>query len=171
LVQHCTALALSRCLVKYQAVREQFRKVALALEEDEEDGQWNKRCNELERDVRRRVPEFQVLIAFSQQKNDPKIPSNPTKSALLAESAQRLLWLYQHCLPSVVAEARFDVSKLLHTFSPEDTTEGDADEHQSSFRLHRVQKLHILGLLKESDQFTWTGKIRMFSAFRCIALY
>ncbi|KAF9558394.1 hypothetical protein CPC08DRAFT_639060 [Agrocybe pediades] len=162
LVQHCTAHALSRCLVKFQTVLDHFRKIAMALEEDEEEGQWNKRCKELERDVRRRVPEFQVLVAFSQQKSDPKLPNNPTKTALLAESSQRLLWLYQRCLPSVVAEARFDVGKLLQAFSPE-SGEATEEEDQPLVKLQRVQKMHILSLLKESDQFTWTGKIATLS--------
>uniref|UniRef100_A0A8H8CE92 Nucleolar pre-ribosomal-associated protein 1 n=1 Tax=Psilocybe cubensis TaxID=181762 RepID=A0A8H8CE92_PSICU len=163
LVQHCTALALTRCLVKYQTVKGHFRKIAAVLEEDEEEGQWYKRCRDLERDVRRRVPDFQVLVAFSQQKVDPKVQSNPTKLALLAESAQRLLWLYHRCLPSVVAEVRFDVGKLLQAFS----TDGDkpelADEPEASTRLYRIQQLHTLSLLKNSDQFVWTSKIALLS--------
>jgi nucleolar pre-ribosomal-associated protein 1 len=165
LVQHCTALALARCLVKYHSVCDQFHKVAMALEENEEDGQWNKRCRELEREVRRRVPEFQVVIGFSQQKHTgPLNQINSTKIALLAETAQRLLWLYHRCLPAVVAEARFDVGKLLLAFSQESHAESqsDLDENDESpntaSRLYRVQKLHILSLLKDSDQFVWTGK-------------
>lgn len=168
LVQHCTALALTKCLVKYQAVDAQLRKVSIALEEDEEDGQWSKRRRELEREVRRRVPDFQVVVAFSHQKH-PHVPgestlqSNPTKTALLAESAQRLLWLYHRSLPSIVAEARFEFGKLLQTF----TTEGGSSDQatDTASRLYRVQQLHILKLLNESDQFLWTSKIGMFISF------
>ena len=160
LVQHCTALALTKCLIKYQAVDAQLRKVAFALEEDEEDGQWCKRRRELEREVRRRVPDFQVVVAFSHQKHPdvPGLQPNPTKIALLAESAQRLLWLYHCSLPSIVAEARFELGKLLQTFS----TEGglsDQEATDTASRLYRVQQLHILYLLKESDQFVWTTKL------------
>lgn len=150
--------------MKYQTVQDRFRKIAAVLEEDQEEGQWYKRCRELERDVRRRVPDFQVLVAFSQQKLvDPKLQVNPTKLALLAESAQRLLWLYHRCLPLVVAEVRFDVGKLLQTFSPDVQSTGEdsdsRDEPKASTRLYRVQQLHVLSLLKDSDQFVWTSKI------------
>ena len=168
LVQHCTALALTKCLVKFQAVDAELRKVAFALEEDEEDGQWSKRRKELAREVRRRVPDFQVVVAFSHQKQ-PDVPggstlqSNPTKMALLAESAQRLLWLYYRSLPSMVAEARFELGKLLQTFT---TEKGSSDQAaDTASRLYRVQQLHILKLLNESDQFVWTTKIGTFNVF------
>jgi nucleolar pre-ribosomal-associated protein 1 len=167
LVQHCTALALAKCLVKFQAVDAELRKVAFALEEDEEDGQWSRRRKELARDVRRRVPDFQVVVAFSHQKQSDvpggsTLQSNSTKTALLAESAQRLLWLYHRSLPSIVAEARFEFGKLLQTFT---TTEGGSLDQvaDTASRLYRVQQLHILKLLNESDQFVWTTKIGMFN--------
>ena len=169
LVQHCTALALSRCLAKYGSVLEHFHRIAGALEEDEEEGQWYKRCRELEREVRRRVPEFQVVVAFSQQKPRSALHAqvNETKVALLSESAQRLLWLYHKCLPSLVAEARFDVGKLLQTFSQDSGVEPGAGHEEdlpdAASRLYRVQKLHVLRLLKNSDQFNWTGKIGGYS--------
>ena len=168
LVQHCTALALTKCLVKFQAVDAELRKVALALEEDEEDGQWSKRRKELAREVRRRVPDFQVVVAFSHQKQSvvpggSTLQSNPTKIALLAESAQRLLWLYHRSLSSMVAEARFEFGKLLQTF----TTEGGLSDQaaDTASRLYRVQQLHILKLLNESDQFVWSTKIGTFKVF------
>jgi len=171
LVQHCTALALSKCLVKYRAVDEQFRKIAGALEEDEEEGQWYRRCRELEREVRRRVPEFQVVVAFSQQKHigssAPHSQVSDTKVSLLAESAQRLLWLYHRSLPSIVGEARFDVAKLLQTFSRDSGVESAACQEEDSpgaaSRLNRIQQLHVLRLLKDSNQFSWTGKIGGYS--------
>ncbi|KAF9531008.1 ribosome 60S biogenesis N-terminal-domain-containing protein [Crepidotus variabilis] len=179
LVQHCTALALCKCLKKFQAVLEKFRTIAKALEEDEEDGQWTKRCRDIEREVRRRVPDSMVVIAFGQPKHDPQVsspekskledkpcevkPPNRTRDALLAESAQRLLFLYQKCLPSAVAEARFDTGKLLQTFvkagALEAETEDEAIEAGPSERLHRIQQLHVMSLLKESDNFIWTTKI------------
>jgi len=177
LVQHCTALALAKCLAKYAEVIRIFHNVQSALEEDEE-GQWCNMRKEVEREVRRRVPEFQVIIGFSQQKlvDTPaqlgdQIPSsgqkNPTKSALLSESAQRLLWLYHRCLPSLVAEARFDVGKLLLNFTGttgSNKTENVSEEAGSNIvaSLRTVQQLHILRLLKESDQFAWSGKPRMY---------
>jgi nucleolar pre-ribosomal-associated protein 1 len=151
-------------------VLEKFREIAGALEEDEEDGQWLKRCRELEKEVRKKIPEFMVVVAFGHQtQRAPQIQeglscsqANKTKNALLTESAQRLLWLYQRCLPAVVAEARFDVGKVLHTFAT--AAEDDEKEEGSDAveRLYRVQQLHILRLLRVSNQFAWSVKICKF---------
>ncbi|KAH7927036.1 hypothetical protein BV22DRAFT_1103957 [Leucogyrophana mollusca] len=171
LVQHCTALALAKCLIKFSDVTRSFRVVEAALEEDEEDGQWCKRRRELEKEVRRRVPDFQVIVAFSQQKPPPQAgdiaqsSQNCVKAALLSESAQRLLWLYHRCLPSLAAEARFDVGKLLQnlrdTSSPAlaevDVEKEPSTDGGSAFRI--IKQLHLLRLLQESDQFTWSGKM------------
>ncbi|KAG2356040.1 ribosome 60S biogenesis N-terminal-domain-containing protein [Suillus spraguei] len=152
LVQHCTALALARCLTKLSRVFRAFQDVESTLEEDES-GQWTRRRREVEREARRRVPEFQVVVAFSQMKVDAK----EVELALLGESAQRLLWLYHLCFPQMVAEARFDVGKLL---------QGLVDASQDSVRetgnvrgMHGLKQLHVLRLLQESDQFTWSGKV------------
>ncbi|KII96154.1 hypothetical protein PLICRDRAFT_151289 [Plicaturopsis crispa FD-325 SS-3] len=220
LVQHCTALALAKCLTKYGEVVRAFRHIANALEEDEIDGQWLRRLGEVEREVRKRIPDFQVVVAFSQQKSTevpaPGVLSNATRTLLLSECAQRLLWLYHRYLPLLVGEARFDVGKLLTNLldastgaesedgneeeesDEEDGQESDvdmereeedgaspdvdemrvdgsddaseesdgsddgADEEQPidpTFNLQTVRQLHILRLLKESDQFSWSSKM------------
>lgn len=168
LVQHCTALALAKCLMKYGEVIKSMDAAIEALEEDEEEGQWTRRRREVEREVARRVPEFQVIVAFGQQKTtevqaassaaaEPgKGQGNLTKAALLAESAQRLLWLYHEHLPSLVAETRFDVGKLLHGIQEtvSETPEGAAP-HPG---LVALRQLHVLRLLRESEDFSWSGK-------------
>jgi len=163
-------------LIKYDHVLQTFRKVAAELEEDEEEGQWFRRIRDLEKEVRRRVPEFQVIVALQHgsvhdaaaaantQGTDQPKPLNATRTALLSESALRLLWMYHRCLPALVAEARFDVGKLLQRFSkapPPDEGEEEAEvpDLDAVERLDRVRRLHVLRLLKESDQFTWTGKL------------
>jgi nucleolar pre-ribosomal-associated protein 1 len=169
LVQHCTALALAKCLVKYADVVDAFHDIQCALEEDEEEGQWCKRRREVEREVRHRVPEFQVIVGYSQHKlNDGAVPitstgqTNLTKTALLSESAQRLLWLYHRCLPLLVAEARFDVGKLLQIFLEPQFRETAHDLQEgipsAIIGLRSIRELHVLRLLKESDQFAWSGK-------------
>ncbi|KAJ7590818.1 ribosome 60S biogenesis N-terminal-domain-containing protein [Mycena floridula] len=150
LVQHCTALALVKCLIKYHQVVSLFRSVSVVLEENQEDGQWSTRVRELEREMRKRVPEFQVIIAFSQRKEDVKAP-NPSRTALLAEVANRLLWLYHCCLPEAVAEARFDVGKVLNEPL-------QSPEVQISTQLGAVSQLHVYRLLQASEQFVWTVK-------------
>ncbi|KAF5371676.1 hypothetical protein D9758_003519 [Tetrapyrgos nigripes] len=218
LVQHCTALALSKCLLKYQRVREELLKIAEGLQENEDDGygfldeegkegQWRRRLKDLEKEVRRRVPDFQVVLAFlhhvedgASSKADSEVGKgkekenssalgaqktaprpNATKRALLGESAHRLLWLYQTCLPGMVAEARFDVGKLLGSFEAgwdwdvvkrqtqkksgdDDNTddvedeEGQGEDRKPSDKLHDVEQLHILRLLGASEQFSWSAK-------------
>ena len=167
LVQHASALALAKCLLKYEQVSRAFEQVAKALEEDE-DGLWTRRRREVEREVRKRVPDFQVIVGFSQRYNDsasanqeqPKegqrqSTPNPTRTALLAESAHRLLWLYHQLLPSVVAEARFDAGKLLQAI--EDMLE-QGSSSSTTAGLDTLRQLHVLRLLKESEHFTWSGK-------------
>ncbi|KAK0205877.1 ribosome 60S biogenesis N-terminal-domain-containing protein [Desarmillaria ectypa] len=166
LVQHCTALALSKCLIKYRDVTKHFRMIADALEEGEADGQWSKRYRELEKEARKRVPEFQVIVGYSQRTTGQLASQitqsqHQTQAALLAESAQRLLWLYHDCLPSSVSEARFDVGKMLINFSSIETVEGEGNNENMSpaaRKLHLVRQLHVLRLLQSGDQFSWTSK-------------
>jgi nucleolar pre-ribosomal-associated protein 1 len=168
LVQHCTALALCKCLAKYGRVLQVCQATEAALEEDRADGQWAKMRRDLEREVRHRVPEFQVVVAFaaaaqkdggaaaagSSGKGAAAAPPHPTKAALLAESAQRLLWMYHSYLPLLVAETRFDVGKLVQNFVDFKT----GSERDTAGRLNTVRQLHVLRLLAESDQFVWSGK-------------
>ena len=171
LVQHCTAIALTKCLLKFQEVLDQFRKIAKTLEEDDE-GQWSRRCKEIEREVRQRVPDFMVVVAFGHQtqqaQNAQTIETrNPMRIALLGEGAQRLLWLYHRCLPAVVAEARFDVGKLLQSINATSSTDKIENERDPDAveRVYRVHLLHTLRLLKDSDQFAWANKIGTPSIF------
>ncbi|KAK1230054.1 hypothetical protein PQX77_006870 [Marasmius sp. AFHP31] len=181
LVQLCTAQALCKCLMKYTEVRDAMRRVADSLEEsavsffgddeEKEQGQWRKRLTDLEREVRRRVPDFQVVVGFvgrtdaadkSASAGDPL----QTKSALLSEVAHRLLWLYQKCLPEVSGEARFDLGKLLGSIDPNVAThqiEAELEEpvaQMSAEKLRSLKQIHVLRLLSESEQFkaSWGGK-------------
>jgi nucleolar pre-ribosomal-associated protein 1 len=57
---------------------------------DTEEGLWGKRRREIEREVRKRVPEFQVIVGFSQQKAQSGQQQSkviPVRVALLRESA------------------------------------------------------------------------------------
>jgi|SRR6266478_979613 len=165
LVQHCTTMALAKCLLKYSEILKVMHKIEGELEESESDGQWKKRRNELELEARRRVPDFQVVIAFSQkageevQREDAgatAAPPSNVRMAMLAESSTRLLWLYHLCFPSLVAEVRFDVGKLLQSsFDNEVETDNIAGPTSG---LDTLRRLHVLRLLRESDQFLGFGK-------------
>jgi nucleolar pre-ribosomal-associated protein 1 len=167
LVQHCTALALAKCLSKYSEVLKVMRRVESELEEAESNGQWKRRRNELELEARRRVPDFQVVIAFSHkagegtqsapQDADATItPAGKVRMAMLAESSTRLLWLYHLCFPSLVAEVRFDVGKLLQNSFDHEV--GANDIAGATSGLDTLRRLHVLRLLRESDQFMWSSK-------------
>ena len=167
LVQHCTAMALAKCLSKYSEVLRVMHKIEGELEEGESNGQWKKRRNELEHEARRRVPDFQVVIAFSQKageeaqstKEDADATTTPPRKvrmAMLAESSTRLLWLYYLCFPSLVAEVRFDVGKLLQS-SFGNGVGTDCITGPTS-GLDTLRRLHVLRLLRESDQFSGFGR-------------
>ncbi|KAM5540626.1 hypothetical protein V8D89_005657 [Ganoderma adspersum] len=162
LVQHASALALAKCLSKYQSVVQAFQEVQNALEEDNEEGLWARRRREVEREVRKRLPEFQVIVGFSQRTNEGSSPPtgqvspNPIRTSLLSESAHRLLWLYHRLLPSVVAEARFDAGKLLQAIE-DMLAQGVAVGSTAGFDM--LRQLHVLRLLRESEHFTWSGKL------------
>jgi nucleolar pre-ribosomal-associated protein 1 len=160
-------LTLAKCLRKYDSVVTAFLEVADALEE-EGDGQWRQAIVSLEAEARKRVPELQVAIAFSQQKSDivqEKSTSGdgtvvaatlkPLTASMISESALRILWLYHKCLPTLIAEARFDSGKLLWSFLHHWSGEVQG---QSVDGWDMLRRLHVLRLLKESDQFSWSGK-------------
>ena len=135
--------------------------------EEEEDGQWRQAIVALEAEARKRVAEPQVVIAFSQQKSDvvqEKTASGegtlvatlkPLTVSVISESALRILWLYHKCLPTLVAEARFDSGKLLWSFLHHWGERGQG-EYVDGWGV--LRRLHVLRLLKESDQFSWSGK-------------
>lgn len=163
LVQHCAAIAVSKCLAKYLSVMHAFRSIQVVLQEDQT-GLWTRRISELEREVRRRLPDLQVIVAFVQQRgsasNVPstsQAPINAIQVDLLVECSQRLLSLYHHALPSLFAESRFDVAKVIQVL---ESTAGAATS-QSIPGLLIVRQLHALRLLKESDQFSWSGRTGM----------
>lgn len=155
LVQHTAATLLSKCLIKLHSVLNIFRQAGSALEENETDGQWARRLRDIEREARCRVPEFQVIVAFSQAKNDG---TDQLKAALLNESSQRLLWLYHKCLPSLIEEARFDFGKSLTQVVGFHSENEDGETLETTKKLRTVEHLHLLRLLKDSNQFVWNVK-------------
>jgi nucleolar pre-ribosomal-associated protein 1 len=131
----------------------------------------------VEREIRRRVPDFQVIVAFSQahpyQHQGSEDGDGGKQSMLLNEAALRLLWLYHRTLPSLAAEARFDVGKLVMNLvihsSRSGEEEGDAmdvdsgDDFVDAKGLAVIGHLHVLRILKESDSFSWSSKLGSIS--------
>lgn len=168
LVVHCTALALTKILTKFQVVRNTFMEVEGVLEENVETGQWWRRRQEFEKHVRQRIPDFQVIIALSQKyswqsQSGPASEESATGSqskaqqTVLSEAALRLIQLYHRLLPEVVGDTRFDSGKLLsQVWSP-------VSEAPDATGLDILSQLHVLNILKESEQFSWTAKQGMRS--------
>ncbi|KAF9233345.1 ribosome 60S biogenesis N-terminal-domain-containing protein [Melanogaster broomeanus] len=152
------ALVLIKCLRKLAELIHVFKMVEAALEEDEDEGQWSCRRYEVEKEARRRVPEFQVIVAFSQQNLSASSSTNVTKHALLSESSQRLLCLYQDWQ---VGPEPGEGSLASLSLSGENTVTsiGNGDKDQASSPLQIVKQLHVLRLLSGSDQFAWAGKV------------
>ncbi|KAJ3798099.1 ribosome 60S biogenesis N-terminal-domain-containing protein [Lentinula aff. detonsa] len=191
LVQHTTALTLCRCLRKLTEVQTSFLRAARAvgeLEEDEEmsysnaggsahaTGPWTRRLTEVNREVRARLPDIQVVLAFlkrievaaSQVESLSTSPStgtaNSTALALLSESAHRLIWLYHACFISAstlsTAEeglGRFDVGGLMANVSMF-ATEKDMPLQDNAAAgdisgLNMLKDVHILKTLSLSKEF------------------
>lgn len=170
LVQHSAALALAKCLTKCENVFGHFRQIEQALEEDGLDGQWSKRRRDVEKEIRKRVPDFQVIIAFANA-YAAHSGHNGLKSALMAEISQRLLWLYHTCIPSLVAEARYDVGKSLQALAEYSTENPSVSEDVEG--LNHLKQLHVLKMLKESGQFIWharTGESSRLLPALCLTL-
>lgn len=102
------------------------------------------------------MPEFQVIVALSQAKQKVK---NDVRDQLLSEASLRLMWLYHRLLPDLVAEARFEVGKLLLGFVRKEAEQDGDGGTQSPKSFDALAQLHVLRLLKESDQFIWSAKL------------
>lgn len=175
LVQRSTAMCLGATLEKYERVLQYFRKIEAALEEDEESGQWKQRRREVEKEFRRKVPNFEVIVAFSQQNFttsqrradiDMNTPAQMLRNAMVTEIALRLMWDYHRSLPDLPAEARYDVGKLLlsdsveRQFSSAAETFKGKDLEMAGF--DSLSLVHVLRILQCSNQFIWSSPLGIF---------
>lgn len=156
-------MCLVRVLEKFERVLQALRRVETALLEDPGTGQWHLRINELEKEAKKRVPNFEVIVAFSQQKSSAAWAQEHSKEyrarrSMISEIGLKLMWLYHQSLPSIPAEARYDIGKLL--FSPAGqqliADSGDVEDLSSQAPgLVTLSQLHLLRLFHHSDQFAW----------------
>ncbi|KAF9068316.1 ribosome 60S biogenesis N-terminal-domain-containing protein [Rhodocollybia butyracea] len=178
LVQHTTALTLCRCLEKYTQVRSALLRAARAAGEEEQrieeanvgggksTGSWTRRLAEVTREVRARVPDVQVILAFLKRieaaSSELESSSNSSKTlnstalALLSESAHRLVWLYHACFASMSEEGlgNFDAGGLVASLTlfsakepkgSDEDVEGDAATELDG--LKTMKDVHILRTL------------------------
>jgi nucleolar pre-ribosomal-associated protein 1 len=178
LVRHTAALTLARCLQKCESVLHEFRKVESALEEEAGGGEWGKRREEMEKEVRRRVPEFGVILAFANanrsgmmsssdkrrgKENGRSNSATDARGSMMNELAERLIWLYHRCVPAMVAEARYDVGKSMQSFleiADDENNHGpmEGGEEREMHGMDRLRELHVLKMLSENEQFVWNAK-------------
>ncbi|KZT52357.1 hypothetical protein CALCODRAFT_92465 [Calocera cornea HHB12733] len=158
MVQLFTAQTLARCFEKFERVRTQMRAIEDELGERTNDGQWRSRRLELQSEARRRVPDFSVIIAFSQQKIEGEGGSLTKKRTMLREVAVRLLWCYQSSLPDLMVESRFDAGRLFSPGKEASPSDDEVGENEEMNELDSLGQLHVLRLLRGSEQFNWSAK-------------
>ncbi|WVR03656.1 hypothetical protein IAU60_000651 [Kwoniella sp. DSM 27419] len=125
LVQHVTAITLARGLQKLATVQELFQQIEKEVGTEPSTSQenpWTRRKRELELEVRKRIPELSVIIAFAQKaatmgpaeeaETEAEI-ALAAKSAMLTEVALRIFGLCNKTLPSMASEMKFDPGRLL----------------------------------------------------------
>ncbi|GLB33183.1 hypothetical protein LshimejAT787_0100680 [Lyophyllum shimeji] len=111
LVQHCTAIALSKCLAKYEEVLAVFRDVETSLEENEADGHGVKDGAMSKGSSGRPCPCYSRCPCCSAEPHTRGAPCGECGQAPVDVSS---------LFTDGVAEARFDVGKLLQNFSIEE---------------------------------------------------
>ena len=156
-------MCLARVLNKFEKVLQALKRVETTLMEDSGVGRWHSRIKELEKEVKKRVPNFEVIVAFSQQKSSVAWAPEHSKEyvarrGMISEIGLKLMWLYHRSLPSIPAEARYDIGKLL--FSPAGqqliADGGDVGTLSSQTSgLVTLSQLHLLRLFHHSGQFAW----------------
>ncbi|KAJ3827887.1 hypothetical protein F5880DRAFT_1102471 [Lentinula raphanica] len=179
LVQHTTAMTLCRCLRKLSKVQAAFFRAARAAGELEDEGitytkverttavtrPWTRRLAEVNKEIRGRLPDIQVVLAFLKRIEASPSAVNATSVALLSESAHRLIWLYYVCFVSTstlgaAEEAlwRFDVGTLMASVSIFSNEQQD-EQHQDDSSVDDISGLtvlkdvHILRTLCLSTEF------------------
>ncbi|KAF9285338.1 hypothetical protein BGZ88_009569 [Linnemannia elongata] len=109
--------------------------------------QWASAITSLMAELRRRVPDIQIIImlhngiqslAQSEAENEESIRNNLFNNGVL-----RLIKYYQQFLPQAVSEAKFDIGKLI----PSDFSTVQAGT-----------LIHLLELLLELNDFRWSNK-------------
>ncbi|WVF66097.1 hypothetical protein IAT40_000836 [Kwoniella sp. CBS 6097] len=170
-VQHVTAITLARGLQKLATVQELLTSIESDVGDEPSTSQeniWTRRRRELELEVRKRIPELSVIIAFAQKaatmappeaETDAEI-ALATKSAMLTEVALRLFGLCNKTLPSMATEMKFDPGRLLvsaSSASAERRARREAREG-SVVRFEALSQLHVLELLGEVRDWNWMNK-------------
>ena len=155
LVQHCTALALSKCLEKLNQVQNIMYEIGENLEENMSEGQWFKRRDELLNDSISRLPDSKVIINFVTSNKDVN-----NFNSMLFENSIRLLSQYQSVIPQSLTDNQ-DISKLL--FSNNKSGIVLSEPNLNSF--NALSQLHAIKLLKDSKVYTINSKIGNESSF------
>ncbi|CDZ97889.1 Uncharacterized conserved protein [Phaffia rhodozyma] len=174
LVQQTTVVTLSRCLTKLQNVFNVFKEIEASLEEGV-NGLWTARRKELEREIRKRVPDVATVVgcavAATRTSGEAQGSEESTRASILTEAILRLLSLYQITLPGLIAEGKFDVGKLLVSGDGgkgkgKGEGEGDDDKEiegwgfarSEVFGVEALSQLHVLRLLREGGDLAWGSK-------------
>jgi nucleolar pre-ribosomal-associated protein 1 len=160
LVRHLTGSALARILQKLREAVNSFTRISSILGE-EADGRWSALKQDVVKEVVKRLPDFQVIIALVQGDHGVRLTGTATETfdasnyhAMAQEVALRIMWLYGQCLPDITEESRFDVGKLLLSVTGDEQASLVAGSN-----LKGLSQLHVLRLLEINSHFSWSTKL------------
>ncbi|CAG8579793.1 1637_t:CDS:10 [Paraglomus occultum] len=151
LVRFTTAISLGFLFQKLDNVSRRFGEIAASIEiiDTANARRWNDIPNSLAEEMRRRVPDVQVLLKLHHDilaaENLQKGPDDEEtmRNKLMREAVLRLIKFYQKYIPDSLFQSKFDMGRLI-----------PADFNRVAVGL----VLHLLDLLFAIDGFPWWNK-------------
>ncbi|ORX90170.1 hypothetical protein K493DRAFT_340197 [Basidiobolus meristosporus CBS 931.73] len=111
---------------------------------------WRSSIQSVRDEIKKRIPDFQIIISLqhscSTMDKNSRASGDEEAAArgeILHECVLRLIKYYQHFLPDIVLESKFDFGKLI----PENLSV-----------LAVELQIHVLEMLKDIPDFKWSGK-------------
>ncbi|KAI8980871.1 ribosome 60S biogenesis N-terminal-domain-containing protein [Pilobolus umbonatus] len=160
LVRYTTLLTLAAFFQKYGKVLKAVKEVIMVLEGTEADNSngtekpsrnWRKCLGTMREGLRRRMPEFQVLVLLHRKvtkdknENETNIDANELRcqNQLMEDTSFRLIRYYQEYIPEALMESHIDPA----SFIPADI-----------LSVKPSVLIHILKLFLSMPDFNWTNK-------------
>ncbi|KAK9722923.1 hypothetical protein K7432_002308 [Basidiobolus ranarum] len=167
LVKYMSTLVLNVVFRKLNTVMEAMDEVVEAFEGPSSDSgdstvsrklqsnndparRWRSSIQNVRDEIKKRIPDFQIIISLQNSCSTAEKSARASgddeavaRGQILHESVLRLIKYYQHFLPDVVLESKFDFGKLV----PEDLGLLPVD-----------LQIHVLEMLKDLPDFKWSGK-------------
>ena len=151
LVRFTTAISLGFSFQKLDNITLRFGEIAASIEiiDPVNAKRWNDIPNSMAEEMRRRVPDVQVLLKLHHDilaaENLQKGPDDEEtmRNKFMREAVLRLIKFYQKYMPDSLFQSKFDIGRLI-----------PADFNRVAVGL----VLHLLDLLFATDGFPWWNK-------------